>query len=68
MLSTCLTRRQEAQERNPDLKGYQWPASALTVNEMAILSEWKERTGTPITQLIKQAIVEMDKIIRRQQP
>ena len=46
-------------------KGYPWPASALTVNEMAILTKWREETGTPITKLLKQAVVCMDKSIQQ---
>jgi len=51
-----------------ELKGYQWPASALTRNDMKILCEWHRKTGTPISQLLKQAIEECDKIIRKNQP
>ena len=47
------------------IKGYQWPASALSANEMAILTEWREKTGTPINQLLKQAIVKCQEIIKR---
>jgi len=39
-----------------ETKGYQWPASALTDKEMEILYEWREKTGTPICQLLKQSI------------
>ncbi|MCP3966685.1 MAG: hypothetical protein GY718_10095 [Lentisphaerae bacterium] len=49
-----------------DESKYQWPASALTPNEMAILNAWRDQTGTPINELIRQAIVEMDKIIENQ--
>ena len=35
---------------------YRWPASALTDTEMAFLAEWREKTGTPITKLLKQAV------------
>ena len=45
-------------------KGYQWPASALTINEMAILADWREKTGTPISELIKQAITMCQQIIK----
>ncbi|MCK5615082.1 hypothetical protein KAR91_75160 [Candidatus Pacearchaeota archaeon] len=37
-------------------RGYQWPASALTGQEMAILNGWRERTGVPISELLKQAV------------
>ena len=53
--TTCL-------EQN-DVRGYQWPASSLTGNEMAILADWREKTGTPISQLLKQAIVKCQEII-----
>jgi hypothetical protein len=44
-------------------RGYQWPASSLTGKEMAILAGWREKTGTPISHLLKQSILEMDKIV-----
>lgn len=37
-------------------KGYQWPASAITNVEMAILSGLREETGMPITKLLKLAV------------
>ena len=40
-------------------KGYQWPASALTSNEMQILAEMREKTGMPITVLLKRAVMEL---------
>lgn len=40
-----------------ELKGYQWPASALTVKEMGILYELREQETKPITQLLKEAII-----------
>lgn len=45
-------------------RGYQWPASALTGYEMAVLAEWRKKTGEPICQLLRQAVVEIDKIIK----
>jgi hypothetical protein len=50
---------------NDEPKGYQWPASQLTKREMAILYHWKKKTGTPISHLLRQAINEMDKIIKK---
>jgi len=38
-------------------KGYQWPASALTANEMRILAEMREKTGKPISVLLQQAVM-----------
>lgn len=38
---------------------YPWPASAITRNEMAILFNLKQETGTPISRLLRQAVVEM---------
>ena len=46
-------------------KGYPWLASALTVNEMAILAEWREKTGMPITKLLKQSVTYLDKLIQQ---
>jgi hypothetical protein len=48
-------------------KGYPWPASALTVNEMAILAKWREKTGTPITELLKQVVVYVDGLIQQKE-
>ncbi|QTA83842.1 Uncharacterized protein dnl_62610 [Desulfonema limicola] len=48
-----------------DRKGYQWPASALTVNEMAILNNWRKQTKTPINELLRQAVVILDDIIKK---
>ncbi len=42
-------------------KGYSWPASALTVKEMAILVKWRKKTGTPITKLLRQSVTCMDR-------
>lgn len=38
---------------------YQWPASAITDAEMQALYQIKQKTKTPINQLIKKAILEM---------
>jgi len=46
-----------------ECRGYQWPASSLTGHEMAILADWRDKTGTPISQLLKQAIVKCQEII-----
>jgi hypothetical protein len=37
-------------------KKYRWPASALTGIEMAFLTDWRRKTGTPITKLLKRAV------------
>jgi len=42
-------------------KGYQWPASALTVNEMRILAEMREKTGKPISVLLQQAVIAFER-------
>ena len=47
-------------------KGYQWPASALTCREMEILADWRAKTGTPISELIRQAINECQRIITKE--
>lgn len=44
---------------------YQWPADKLTDKEMAILYQWRQKTKTPINQLLRQAIEELNKIIIR---
>lgn len=43
--------------------GYRWPASALTKNEMAILAGLREETGTPISELLRQTVVEINRQI-----
>jgi len=48
-------------------KGYPWPASALTVKEMAILAEWRKKTGTPITKLLRQSVIYMDRLIQQRE-
>lgn len=44
--------------KESNTKGYPWPASAITVKEMEILANLRERTGKPITELIRLAIQE----------
>jgi hypothetical protein len=43
--------------KNEYVKGYQWPASSLTGHEMRFLADWRERTGVPISRLLKQCVV-----------
>lgn len=45
---------------------YQWPASAIGVREMEILYNWKKRTGTPINELLRQAINVCDKLVEKE--
>lgn len=52
----------EAEER----RGYQWPASGLTGIEMAALADWREKTGTPISELLRQSVEAIGKMIARQ--
>lgn len=51
---------------NKDSK-YQWPADRLTDDEMSILHCWREQTGTPINHLLKQAVVELNKVIKNKE-
>ena len=44
-------------------RGYQWPASALTGHEMSILATWREKTGAPISHLLRQSVVKCQEII-----
>lgn len=46
------------------VKGYQWPASALTSHEMALLGGWREKTGIPITKLLKRCVLRIEKEIK----
>jgi hypothetical protein len=48
-----------------EIRGYQWPASALTGEEMEILASWKEKTGTPISHLLKQSILKCQELIKK---
>jgi len=49
--------------KQPERRGYQWPASALTGHEMSILATWLEKTGTPISHLLRQAVVKCQEMI-----
>jgi len=42
--------------------GYVWPASRITKKEMAILHTWREVSGTPITELIRQTIIMVENL------
>ena len=42
-------------------KGYPWPASALTSNEMRILVELRDKTGQPITTILRQAVIAFER-------
>jgi len=42
-------------------KGYPWPASALTDNEMRILAGIRDKTGKSITKILQQAVIELEK-------
>lgn len=43
---------------------YQWPADKLTDKEMTILYQWRQKTKTPINHLLRQAIEQLDRIIK----
>lgn len=43
---------------------YQWPASSLTPEEMAILYHLGERTGTPINKLLKEAVRRLEEALK----
>lgn len=62
MKSIKLRARELLGERNK----YQWPADRLSEKEMAILYEWRKKTDTPINHLLSQAVILMDKIIKRE--
>jgi len=46
-------------------RGYPWPASALTGVEMAALADWREKTGIPISELVRQSVEAIGKMITR---
>jgi hypothetical protein len=41
-------------------RGYPWPASALTGDDMAVLVALRETTGRPITQMLSQCVMHAD--------
>ncbi len=45
-----------AEQDKPKRKGYQWPCSCLTTEEMAILHRLREQTGRPIARLLCEAV------------
>lgn len=45
-----------AEQDQAKRKGYQWPCSCLTADEMAILFRLREQTGTPISRLLCEAV------------
>lgn len=45
-----------AEQDKPKRKGYQWPCSCLTAEEMAILFRLREQTGRPISRLLCEAV------------
>lgn len=56
--SDCPTTVPSPSPPDPDklLKGYRWPASRITKTDMAKLTELREQTGEPVTQLLHEAI------------
>lgn len=49
-----------AEQEKPKRKGYQWPCSCLTAEEMAILFRLREQTGRPISWLLRDAVMRLD--------
>ena len=60
--------QEAAEDSRPYTKGYPWPASRLTSEEMSILYLWRMKTGTPINELLRQCVQEMHKLIGRGEP
>ncbi len=46
----------KARKQESDLKGYQWPASKLDVEDMEMLSQLRAETKKPITVLLHEAV------------
>ena len=63
--STSQPASQSTPPPDPDklLKGYRWPASRITKTDMAKLTELREQTGEPITQLLHEAIATYYRIL-----
>ena len=51
-------------KKQPQTKGYQWPADRITANEMETLSAWREKYGIPINEALRQAIEVLSKYER----
>lgn len=49
-----------AEQDQAKRKGYQWPCSCLTAEEMAILFRLREQTGRPISRLLREAVRRLD--------
>ena len=49
-----------AEQDQAKRKGYQWPCSCLTAEEMAILFRLREQTGRPISRLLCDAVRMLD--------
>lgn len=49
-----------AEQEKPKRKGYQWPCSCLTAEEMAILHRLREQTGRPISRLLCDAVRKLE--------
>lgn len=47
------------------MNGYQWPASRLGSQEMAVLCEMRKKSGLPINECIRQSVLmnDIDKIL-----
>jgi len=44
--------------------GYRWPASRLGPEEMAILASAREKTGEPITEVLKNAVLVYESCVK----
>jgi hypothetical protein len=56
----------QSSDTEHQLKGYPWPASALTKADMARLTQLRDLTGEPITKLVHAAIAEYHNQIMEQ--
>ncbi|MEK7727566.1 MAG: hypothetical protein AAB354_04090 [candidate division KSB1 bacterium] len=54
-----------AKPKAPPAK-YQWPSNRITPEDMAILYHLRSRTGTPINQLIQEAIRKLGEVVSPQ--
>ena len=50
--------------KNRKNNGYPGPASQLGTEEMEILTRWRTELKLPITELIRQSVIECDRIIK----
>lgn len=62
-----MTKIRERYLEPSERKGYPWPASALTGKEMAVLARWRQQTGVPICELLRQSVQIAQKLFKKRE-